>query len=73
MNIKINEKAEKGKWELHDLDNGIICTFEEHRWNDTQKWDLSHYDKSNCTAEHLSKLMRQYGDYLVKYYPNLIF
>lgn len=46
-----------------DTDNGIVCQFTEHRFNDTQKFTLIE-DIPQADALAIARLMREMGDWL---------
>ncbi len=59
-----------GWWVVTDVENGIVCRFEEHRHNETQKVTILDEERflSGCSSEEasdrLAKVMREMGDYI---------
>ena len=58
-----------GWWVLTDKENGIVCRFEEHKFNETQKMtfleDVKHPD-----ASQIARLMREMGDWMAMHHYN---
>ena len=58
-------------WVVTDTSNGIVVTFREHAFNDTQEATL--LDDCNASVEELAKAMRELGDWMAKNHYDLIF
>ena len=54
------------KWVLTDKGNGIVVTFEDGAFNGTQK--ITVLDDTHLTANELAKVMRELGEWVVKYH-----
>ena len=54
------------KWVLTDKCDGIVVTFEDGKFNETQKITL--LDDTHLTANELAKVMRELGEWVVKYH-----
>lgn len=50
-----------------DTANGIVCEFEKHSYNETQKFTA--LEDSNVDAEDMATIMREFGDWLYENYP----
>lgn len=58
--------TQPNKWVLTDKCNGIVVTFEDGKFNETQKVTL--LDDTHLTANELAKVMRELGEWVVKYH-----
>lgn len=71
----LQPSREQGCWVATDRAHGIVITFREHRFNDTQKVTLLGGDHFATEAEALavSTHLRELGDWLRKNYYDTIF
>lgn len=58
-------------WVLTDTENGVVITFEQGKFNDTQKVTL--LENTNKTAEELAKILREMGEWAVKHHADKLF
>lgn len=47
-------------WVLEDTENSIVCSFEVHKFNETQEFDV----RSALGAQELATIMREIGDWM---------
>lgn len=59
------------KWVLTDTTNKIVVTFEDGAFNSTQK--VTMLDDTHLTANELAKVMREMGEWVVKYHSSKCF
>lgn len=59
------------KWVLTDTTNKIVVTFEDGAFNSTQK--VTMLDDTRLTANELAKVMRELGEWVVKYHSSKCF
>lgn len=59
------------KWVLTDKCNGIVVTFEDGKFNETQKVTL--LDDTRLTANELAKVMRELGEWAVRHHSSKCF
>ncbi len=68
----IQKSTKSGYTVCTDLENKIVCVFENHNFNENQKFTtLEDFDYTN--ANKLATYTREMGDYLFKNHYNLIF
>ena len=67
----IQQSTHPNKWVLTDKCNGIVVTFEEGKFNETQK--VTMLDDTRLTANELAKAMRELGEWAVKYHSSKCF
>ncbi len=61
-----------GAWVCTDTENMIVCTFENHKFNDTQKMNmLEDFNPDNYMK--LARIMRELGDWLNENHPEKVF
>lgn len=60
------EPSEKtpGEWVVTDTKNGIICTFEEGRFNDTQSITTTANKIATLSVMELARVMRELGEWV---------
>lgn len=58
-------------WVCTDQTNGIVCVFEAHRFNDTQKFTM--LEDSKASANELATIAREMGDWLRENHYDKIF
>ena len=59
-------------WVCTDTENGIVCRFQAHRFNDTQTMTfLEDVEQPNALA--IARLMREMGDWLSQHHRDKIF
>jgi hypothetical protein len=51
-----------GYWVCTDTVNGVVCTFENHNFNENQKFSL--IEGSAIDAAHIAEVMTEMGDWL---------
>ena len=73
MNKYIIQKSSThpNKWVLTDKCNGIVVTFEDGLFNETQKVTL--LDDTHLTANVLAKVMRELSEWVVRYHSSKCF
>lgn len=72
MNKYILKKStQPNKWVLTDTENGVVITFENGKFNDTQKVTL--LEDANKTAEELAKILKEMGEWAVKHHADKLF
>jgi hypothetical protein len=55
-----------------DTQNMIVCTFENHKFNETQKFDmLEDFNPDNFMQ--LARIMREFGDWLSENHYDKVF
>ena len=57
--------TQPNKWVLTDKKNGVVITFEDGAFNNTQK--VTMLDDTRLTANELAKVMREMGEWVVRY------
>lgn len=67
----IQQSTHPNKWVLTDKDNGIVVTFEDGKFNETQKVTL--LDDTHLTANELAKVMRELGEWVIRYHSSKCF
>lgn len=58
-------------WVLTDKENGIVVTFEDGKFNDTQK--VTPLEDVNHTPQELARIMRELGEWVVRYHVSKCF
>lgn len=72
MNKYILQKStHPNSWVLTDTENGVVITFENGNYNDTQKVTL--LENTNKTAEELAKILKEMGEWAVKHHADKLF
>ena len=61
---------QQGWWVLTDKENGIVCRFHEHEFNEPQKMTFLE-DIKNPDASQIARLMREMGDWLATHHYNI--
>ncbi|WP_311438086.1 DNA breaking-rejoining protein [Hallella colorans] len=59
-------------WVLTDTEEGIVVRFEDGKYNETQKVTIID-DKPNPSAAKLARVMREMGEWAVKYHSSKCF
>lgn len=67
----IQKSTHPNKWVLTDKCNGIVVTFKDGAFNSTQKVTL--LDDTHLTANDLAKVMREMGEWVVRYHSSKCF
>lgn len=67
----IQKSTHPNKWVLTDKCNSIVVTFEDGKFNETQKVTL--LDDTRLTANELAKVMRELGEWAVRYHSSKCF
>lgn len=67
----IQKSTHPNKWVLTDTANKIVVTFEDGAFNSTQK--VTMLDDTQLTANELAKVMRELGEWAVKYHSSKCF
>lgn len=60
----IKPAADPRSWEVTDHKMGIICTFEEGRFNDTQKITTTANKIATLSVMELARVMRELGEWV---------
>lgn len=58
-------------WVLTDKENGIVVTFEDGKFNDTQK--VTPLEDVHHTPEELARIMRELGEWVVRHHGSKCF
>lgn len=61
---------QQGWWVLTDKENGIVCRFQEHQFNETQKFTFLD-DIEQPDAQSIARIMREIGDWLSLHHYNV--
>lgn len=64
--------AKPNGWVLTDTEHGIVVTFEEGRFNDTQKVTVLE-DVSKPSPTDLARIMGELSDWVLKHHPDKLF
>lgn len=67
----IQKSTQPNKWVLTDTENGVVITFENGKFNDTQK--VTMLEDTNKTAEELAKILKEMGEWAVKHHADKLF
>ena len=67
----LQNSTQPNKWVLTDTENGVVITFENGKFNDTQKVTL--LENNNNTAEELAKILKDMGEWAVKHHADKLF
>lgn len=70
-NIIQQSSTQPNSWVLTDTENGVVITFENGKFNDTQKVTL--LEDANKTAEELAKILKEMGEWAVKHHSDKLF
>lgn len=70
--FKLEKSVHPGKWVCTDIVNGIVCVFEEHRLNDTQKFTVLDDVKQSDTSKLIS-IANEMGEWLRNNHYDKIF
>lgn len=72
MNKYILQKStHPNKWVLTDTECGVVITFEQGKFNDTQKVTL--LENTNKAAEEVAKILKEMGEWAVKHHADKLF
>lgn len=73
MNKYIIQKSDTQtkSWVLTDTENGVVITFEQGKFNDTQKVTL--LENTNKTAKELAKILKEIGEWAVEHHSDKLF
>lgn len=72
MQYVLQESEIENHWVCTDTENLIVCVFENHKFNDTQKFTmLENFDPQNYMK--LANICRLIGDYLKENHYEKIF
>ena len=58
-------------WVITDTEYGVVVTFTQGQFNDTQKVTLL-YDNTNLNIQDYARIMRELGDYMADNHSNII-
>ena len=67
----IQKSTHPNKWVLTDRENGVVITFKDGAFNSTQK--VTMLDDTHLTANELANVMRELGEWAVKYHSSKCF
>lgn len=67
----LQKSTQPNKWVLTDTENGVVITFEEGKFNDTQKVTL--LENTNKAAEELAKILKEMGEWAIKHHSDKLF
>ena len=59
-------------WVCTDTENGIVCRFQAHKFNDTQEFTFLE-DVEQPDALKIARLMREMGDWLGEHHRDKVF
>lgn len=72
--FKLEKSQDPGWWVLTDTENLIVCKFEEHKFNETQRISVLEDSKftsdENC-ANKLAHIMAEMGDYMFSHWYSI--
>jgi len=68
--LQKSEKLVKG-WVCTDTKNGIVCVFEDKKFNDTQEFTL--LEDAEKDANKLAQYAREMGDWLIANHYGKVF
>lgn len=63
--------TQPNKWVLTDKEKGVIITFEDGKFNETQKVTMLY--NTHLTANELAKAMRELGEWAVRHHGSKCF
>lgn len=72
MRFKLDKSVHPGKWVCTDTVNGIVCVFEDRRFNDTQKFTILE-DIKQPDANDLAKVANEMAEWLRSNHYNKVF
>jgi len=58
-------------WVCTDTENGIVCIFDEHKFNETQQFTILN-DIENPDANKLARAVREMADWLVLNHSKIV-
>lgn len=65
MRYKIKKSTQLAKgWVVTDTQTGIVCVFEQHRFNETKRF--TQLEDSTATANELARAMSEMGEWLAQ-------
>ena len=64
-------KQQPDGWVCTDTENGIVCRFTEHKFNETSKMTFLE-DVENPDPLAIARLMREMGDWLVQNHREIL-
>lgn len=67
----LQKSTHPNKWVLTDKENGIVVSFKDGLFNETQKVTL--LDDTHLTANELAKAMQELGEWVVRYHSSKCF
>lgn len=67
-NYQVSRTSE-GRWLCSDLERGLLCTWENRKFNDTQDYQFS---GDITSPEVLASLSGEMAEYLLKYHTNKV-
>ena len=74
---ELKKSTEKSNWWVcTDIQNLVVCKFEMHKFNETQKVSIieeSPIMVNNLGALGIAKILKEMGDWLVVNHPNIVF
>lgn len=70
MRYIVKESEAPGWWVATDTEYLIVIRFQEHLFNETQEVTL--LENSSLTASEAARVMREFGDYMVKNHLDII-
>lgn len=75
MNKYILEKSKDlpGWWVFTDIENLVVVKFEDGKFNETQQVSFLDDDAAQLGASRLARIMREIGDYIVRYHSDIAF
>lgn len=66
-----SSQSVSGHWVLTDVLNGVVVTFEECRFNETQK--VTFLNDMSLSAVEVASILRTMSDWLLKHHPEVLF
>lgn len=67
----LQKSTHPNKWVLTDRENGVVITFEQGKFNDTQK--VTSLENINKTAEELATILKEMGEWAVEHHSDKLF
>lgn len=68
----LQHSSESGWWVCTDPENGVVCRFEDHRLNDTQRFTILE-DAERPDALTMARIVREMADWLRENHYDKIF
>lgn len=67
----LQTSTKPNQWVCTDQENGLVCKFEQGKFNDTQQFTM--LDEGKVPPAQLASILREMGDWLSENHYNLLF